>query len=82
MKIKVEHEVPFVEGHENECLYPGDFWGKPVCKYHVRRTQTHGRKQPAEYNKPKCTLFNEWLPGEYKKCPSCLATCKQQSNEN
>lgn len=81
MKIRVEHEVPHTKGAENECLYPGDFWGKPACSYHVRRDRMHGRKQPPERNVPKCTLFNKWLPGAYKKCPECMAICKAQYKE-
>ena len=42
MKILVEHEVPCEKGMEGECLYPGDFWGKDVCKYHTHRDRTHG----------------------------------------
>ena len=64
MKILVEHEVPCEKGMEGECLYPGDFWGKDVCKYHTHRDRTHGKKAPVERRVPKCTLFDEWLPGE------------------
>ncbi len=48
MKILVEHEVPCEKGMEGECLYPGDFWGKDVCKYHTHRDRTHGKKAPVE----------------------------------
>ena len=59
MKILVEHEVPCEKGMEQKCLYPGDYWGNE-------------RKAPVERRVPKCTLFNEWLPGEYQKCEKCL----------
>lgn len=72
MKILVEHEVPCENGMEQRCLYPGDFWGNGVCKYHTHRDRTHGRKAPVERRVPKCTLFDEWLPGEYQKCEKCL----------
>mgnify|MGYP000105013370 CR=1 FL=1 len=49
--ITVKHEVS--PGRES-CEFGGDFWGKEVCKYHTFRTQTHGRKAPPEYRKPKC----------------------------
>ena len=44
MKILVEHEVPCEKRMEQTCLYPGDFWGNGVCKYHTHRDRTHGRK--------------------------------------
>ena len=72
MKILVEHEVPCEKGMEQTCLYHGDFWGNGVCKYHTHRDRTHGRKDPVEHRVPKCTLFDEWLPGEYQKCEKCL----------
>ena len=72
MKIVVEHEIPCDKGKEKTCLYAGDFWGNPVCRYHTHRNRTHGRKAPTEKNVPKCTLFDEWLPEEYQKCDSCL----------
>lgn len=56
--ITVKHEVS--PGRES-CEFGGDFWGKEVCKYHTFRTQTHGRKAPPEYRKPKCLLFDCWL---------------------
>lgn len=37
MKILVEHEVPCEKRMEQTCLYPGDFWGNGVCKYHTHR---------------------------------------------
>lgn len=40
--------------------------------YHTHRDRTHGRKAPVERRVPKCTLFDEWLPGEYQKCEKCL----------
>lgn len=76
MKILVEHEVPCENGMEQRCLYPGDFWGNGVCKYHTHRDRTHGRKAPVERKVPKCTLFDEWLPGEYRKCEKCLEATK------
>lgn len=72
MKILVEHEVPYEKGMERKCLYPGDYWGNDVCRYHTHRDRTHGRKAPVERRMPKCTLFDEWLPGEYQKCEKCL----------
>ena len=78
MKITVEHEVPYDKGKERTCLYAGDFWGNEVCRYHTHRDRTHGRKAPVERKLPKCTLFDEWLPGEYQKCEQCiLATQKR-----
>ena len=76
MKILVEHEVPCEKGMEGDCLYPGDFWGKDVCKYHTHRDRTHGKKAPVERRVPKCTLFDEWLPGEYQKCEKCLEAAR------
>ena len=73
MKILVEHEVPCERGMEQKCLYPGDYWGNDVCRYHTHRDRTHGRKAPVERHLPKCTLFDEWLPGEYLKCEKCMA---------
>ena len=85
MLIKVEREVPYFKGIENKCEYDdGDFWGVTVCQYHVFRNRFHGSKAPAEYNKPKCTLFNEWLKSNYTKCDACLQKCreaKENSNE-
>ena len=72
VKILVEHEIPCEKGMEQKCLYPGDYWGNDVCRYHTHRDRTHGRKAPVERRVPKCTLFNEWLPGEYQKCEKCL----------
>lgn len=73
MQITVVHEVPNDKYMEDRCLYAGDFWGNEVCRYHTHRDRTHGRKAPMERHLPKCTLFDEWLPGEYKKCDKCLA---------
>lgn len=73
MKIQVAHEVPCERGMEQKCLHPGDFWGNDVCRYHTHRDRTHGRKAPVERHLPKCTLFDEWLPGEYLKCEKCMA---------
>lgn len=56
--ITVEHEVSPEHG---KCTFGGDYYGKDVCKYHALRTQTHGRKAPPEYRKPKCLLFDCWL---------------------
>ena len=44
----------------------------PHNGYHTHRDRTHGRKAPVERRVPKCTLFDEWLPGEYQKCEKCL----------
>ena len=73
VKILVEHEVPCDKGLETTCKYAGDFWGNDVCRYHTHRDRTHGRKAPIERHIPKCTLFDEWLSGEYQKCERCLA---------
>lgn len=70
--ITVKHEVS--PGRES-CESGGDFWGKEVCKYHTFRTQTHGRKAPPEYRKPKCLLFDCWLEQPYKKCEACKKAC-------
>lgn len=81
MKILVEHEIP---DDLNSCTFPGDFWGKEVCRYHVCRNRTHGPKRPMERHVPKCTLFDTWLSKPYTKCPECvMATLKvkyQQQN--
>lgn len=72
MKITVEHEIPYDPTDESRCVYGGgDFWGEEVCQYYKRRDRTHGRKAPIERQQPKCTLFDEWLPGDYVKCESC-----------
>lgn len=78
MKITVEHEIP---EDASECVYPGDFWGKPVCRYHTHRDRTHGRKVPTERRVPKCKLFDTWLPGAYKKCPECIEATKRAKGE-
>lgn len=78
VKISVEHEVPCEKGMEKTCLYPGDFWGNDVCRYHTHRDRTHGRKAPVERRLPKCTLFDEWLPGEYQKCEQCIAATQKR----
>ena len=31
-----------------------------------------------ERNVPKCTLFDEWLPGEYQKCDKCIAAMMER----
>ena len=62
--ITVSHEVSPEYG---KCSFGGDFWGEEVCKYHALRTQTHGNKEPPEYRKPKCLLFNCWLEEPYMK---------------
>lgn len=72
--ITVEHEVSPERG---KCTFGGDYCGKDVCKYHVLRTQTHGRKAPPEYRKPKCLLFNCWLDEPYKKCEMCRKACAE-----
>lgn len=82
MIIKVEHEVPFDKGKEMRCTYnDGDFYGETICENHVFRNRTHGKKIPTEYNRPKCTLFNEWLDEAFKKCDKCIAKCKEASHE-
>ena len=80
MKIKVEHEVPYVKGFEDRCIYGGDFWGNDVCPNYVYRDRTHGRQAPVERRIPKCKLFNVWLENNhYKKCDACIAACKEAS---
>ena len=77
--ITVKHEVS--PGRES-CEFGGDFWGKEVCKYHTFRTQTHGRKAPPEYRKPKCLLFDCWLEQPYKKCEACKKACMEAEHDN
>lgn len=77
--VKVKHEVS--PGRES-CEFGGDFWGKEVCKYHTFRTQTHGRKAPPEYRKPKCLLFDCWLEQPYKKCEACKKACMEAEYDN
>ena len=78
IKIKVEHSVsPEVD----TCTYGGDFWGKDVCRYHTHRNRTHGRKAPMERIVPKCTLFDTWLDGPYKKCEACRKACEESRNK-
>ena len=81
MKITVEHEVPYDNGLENTCEYAGDFWGSSICKYHTYRDRTHGKKAPKERRVPKCTLFDEWLPGEYQKCEQCISAIRKTFEE-
>lgn len=54
---------------------------KDVCKYHALRTQTHGRKAPPEYRKPKCLLFDCWLEQPYKKCEACRKACEEGEHD-
>lgn len=35
-----------------------------------------GRRRSSEDFR-KCTLFDEWLPGEYQKCEKCLEATKR-----
>lgn len=77
MKIQVEHEVPYDKGLESKCYYAGGFDGNEVCKYHKFRKQTHGPRKPTEYHKPRCTLFEEWLPGSYDKCDKCMCLIRE-----
>lgn len=72
--ITVKHEVSPEHG---KCTFSGDYYGKDVCKYHALRTQTHGRKAPPEYRKPKCLLFDCWLEQPYKKCEACRKACEE-----
>lgn len=76
MKIVVEHDV---SSDKELCTYGGDFWGRDVCRYHVHRDRTHGRKAPTERRKPKCTLFNVWLKKDYQKCQECRNACEQKA---
>lgn len=78
IKIKVEH---LVSPEKDTCTYGGDFWGKDVCRYHVCRNRTHGRKEPTERNVPKCTLFDTWLDSPYKKCDKCRKACEEAWNK-
>lgn len=73
--ITVSHEVSPEYG---KCSFGGDFWGEEVCKYHALRTQAHGNKEPPEYRKPKCLLFNCWLEEPYKKCEACRKACREE----
>ena len=77
--ITVEHEVSPEHG---KCTFSGDYYGKDVCKYHALRTQTHGRKAPPEYRKPKCLLFDCWLEQPYKKCEACKKACMEAEYDN
>lgn len=77
--ITVEHEVSPERG---KCTFGGDYCGKDVCKYHALRTQTHGRKAPPEYRKPKCLLFDCWLEQPYKKCEACKKACVEAEHDN
>lgn len=61
MKITVEHEVPCDKGREKTCLYD----------------RTHGRKAPVERQFPKCTLCDEWIPGEYQRCKQCIVATQK-----
>ena len=81
MNITVQHEVPYDKNLENKCDYTTDFFGNEVCKYHVLRDRTHGRKAPIERKKPKCTLFDVWLPGEKQKCEQCMKAIEAQKEE-
>ncbi|WP_143469294.1 hypothetical protein [Lachnoclostridium sp. An14] len=74
IKISVEH---LVSPEPDSCTYGGDFWGKDVCRYHVHRNRTHGRKAPMERAVPKCTLFDTWLDRPYKKCEACRKACRE-----
>lgn len=74
LEIKVTHEV---SPDTNNCTYGGDYWGKDVCRYHVHRDRTHGRKAPIERSIPKCTLFNKWLDKSYQKCEECKRACEE-----
>ncbi len=74
IEIKVAH---LVSPEKTSCTYGGDFWGKDVCRYHTYRDRTHGRKAPIERKMPKCTLFDEWLPGKYIKCEQCMKACEE-----
>ena len=53
-----------------------------VVLYHTFRTQTHGRKAPPEYRKPKCLLFDCWLEQPYKKCEACKKACMEAEYDN
>jgi hypothetical protein len=77
--ITVKHEVSPERG---KCTFGGDYCGKDVCKYHALRTQTHGRKAPPEYRKPKCLLFDCWLEQPYKKCEACKKACMEAEYDN
>lgn len=78
MKISVTHEVPCDKRHENECCYhDGTFMeGNTICKYHVKRTRYHRKEWGTPTYYPKCTLFDEWLEGDYQKCEACRKACE------
>ena len=77
MRIQVEKEIPYNPSFPDRCMGSGDFEGTEICRYHVERSRYHGRKAPAEINKPKCTLFEEWLTGRYIRCEACKRACKR-----
>lgn len=81
MKIWVEHEIT----NDLISCYCGDSGGEYfVCPY-IKNRDKHGKKGvQIQRNKPKCTLFNEWLDttGVYrhpKKCKKCLDACAKTS---
>lgn len=77
MKIQAEFEVIFDAEMADKCLSSDDGPDYEVCKYHKLRDRTHGRKAPTEYQIPKCTLFDEWLPGCYHRCNKCIEACNK-----
>lgn len=82
MTITVEHEIPYSASRPDECVGDGDFWGRPIFRYHTHRTRTHGRKAPAEKNVAKCVLFDAWLSGEYQRCAECREAIERQKGED
>ena len=77
MKIQVEKDILYNPLCPNRCIGDSDYEGVEVCKYHVSRNSYHGKKAPAEFNKPKCTLFDKWLSGRYVRCEECINACKK-----
>lgn len=58
------------------AFMPGIFGGMK-CAGITHRDRTHGRKAPVERKVPKCTLFDEWLPGECQKCEKCMEAVRK-----
>lgn len=77
MRIQVEKDIPYNPSYPNRCVGGSDYEGTEVCKYHVTRNSYHGKKAPAELNKPKCTLFDDWLSDSYNRCEACKKACEK-----
>lgn len=75
IEITVKHAV---SPDPVKCTFDEDAEGySTLCRYHAFRNQTHGKKRPTEYHKPKCTLFDCWLDAPYHKCAQCRTLCKE-----